>query len=305
MVTTKKGVFLGFLTGIFVALVVAGGAGFWIYKTIQARLSPPAIRETAEKNLSDAIVHPVTVGDASIGLTESVLVFGEIEVTVENETMVSVDRIEARAESLQGLRDRQFVELVVTRPTLSLKRHLERWNLESFLDPILAKMGAPSVPESTPESTDKNSPPIAHVQVTDAEITVSLDGGTSYSGLQIGNLDLRRENLEAPWDVRLENCKVRLNPSLEEWPILELVDLVQELIPANEIEAASGPDADATPSNPLEKLGTVTLENITFELIHPRHQIALGSFSFKASRLFEMIRVQTGTLKKKSPPPAS
>ncbi len=291
--------------GVVVTLIVAGVAGLWVYKEIQARLSPPAVIESAEKGLTDAVTHPVSIGDASIRLTESVLVLGEIQISVENDVIVSVDQIEARAKSLKDLQDRRFVELVVTHPKITLKRNVDRWNLESFLDPILAKIGAPEVEEGTSESAGKKSPPITHVQISDVELAVSLEGGAAYSGIQIGNLDLIRENLDSPWNIRLNDSKIRLNPSQEEWPFLEVVDLVQGMIPAKPVKDASGRVDEATKSSPLEKLGTVTLENIGFELIHPQNEITVESLSFEASRLFEIIRLQTGSLEKKSPPPAS
>ncbi len=288
-----------------VALIGAGGVGFWVYKTIQARLSPPAIREAAEKSLSEATSHPVSVGEASLSLTDSVLVFRNIGIKVEHEAFLTIDRIDARAESLTELNDRKFVELTVTKPKIILKRDSDRWNLEAFLDPLLKKIGSPSIVESSPEEIEKKPIPITHIQVTDAEVTVSLDWGESYSGINIGNLDLRRENIDMPWALRLKDSKVRLNPTQEEWPLLEVVDLVKGMIPKRENGTSEKPDPGIDKGGPLEALGTIALENVGFELIHPKQEITLEGFSFEASRFFEIIRVQSGTLEKKSPPKVS
>ncbi|MCB9784216.1 MAG: hypothetical protein H6751_14730 [Candidatus Omnitrophica bacterium] len=302
---TKKGLIGSFLAGLMVALICAGGAGYWVYKTIQARLSPPAIRQSAEESLSKAAAQPVSVGGASISLTDSVLVFRDIRIDVEDQEMISIDRIDARAEGLQELNQRQFVELIVTKPTISLRRDVGKWNLESFLQPILEKINTPSVPEATPESSERKPVPLTHIQVKDANLRVALDGGETYSSVAIGNLDLAREDLESPWIIRVEDSSIRLNPSQNEWPLLELAHLVEDKLKSRGEESSADENPPAEKKSPLKSIGTVAVEKVSFELIHPRTRLSLEEFSFEASEFFDLIRIQTGSLEKKSPPPAS
>jgi hypothetical protein len=281
-----------------VTLVGAGIAGYLFYKGIQARISPDAIRIAAEETLTGLVRQPVSVDSAKVGIANNLLSLERVRISSATGALVSVEKLEAYAEGgMEGLQQGRFARIVVTNPVVSLQRKDGEWNLTSFLSPLLRGPVGGIVSESTAEAAAEKGMPLTLVEVFGLELTVTLEDGTTYSGVSLDNLVLSRDGPDMAWQVHIRDASLRLNPSADEWPLLEATGCVRSLIAAG--DGISETDTSGSVSD-QHWLANVAVENVSIELVHPKQVLSVGGLSFSAENFLKLIRLRTGSLEKKS-----
>lgn len=293
---THRGIIRGFLAGVVVTLIGAGVAGYLFYKGIEAKISPEAIRTAAEETLAGLVQRPVSVGTAKIGIANNLLSMERVRISSATGTLLTVEKLEAFAEGgVDGLQEGRFARIVVTNPVVSLKREGGEWNLSSFLSPLLNSPVGGVVSDSTAENAEP-AMPLTLVQVFGLQLWVTLENETTYSGVSLKELVLSRSDPEQAWQVHAEDGNVQLNPSADEWPLLEAMGMGAG-IPVTGESVSRTEDADGSDS---QWLADVEIENVSLELVHPRQALSVGEISFSAEDFFRVIRLRTGSLEKKS-----
>jgi hypothetical protein len=292
---------VGFLFGVVLTLIATGLSAYYAYKTFERQISPETIRATAENQLTQLAGSPVSVGGAQINFP-NLLVLDHLKIASATQTLVTVEKIEAIAEGgVQGLKEARFIELVVTKPIVSLDRAGGKWNAATFLAPILdrfAKGGKPSPSGATGEAiqTAKGPPPLKSILLKGLSLAITVDGKSTPSALEAGDVSLSRKDAKSPWNLVCKGGHLRLNNADGEWPLLEALTALQQLFNGKKASPVEQPEP-REPAQPI--LAGVQLENITLELIQPAQLLTIEGLSLRADELFKMIEVQTGELEKK------
>ncbi|MCA9416607.1 MAG: hypothetical protein KC917_10060 [Candidatus Omnitrophica bacterium] len=300
-----RGLIRGFLLGVVVTLILAAAIGYGVYRQVEKAISDESVRETAEETLARVMGGSVAIRDGEISLP-NLLTLSEVSLSDGKGKMVSVDRIELIAEGgVQGLREGKFGQVILTHPTISLQRSQDTWNLVEFLRPVLGEAKAIQADASPENGSSRNELPLKLVKIVGLDFQVSLEDEALYSGISADEVILSRKDLESPWAVQCRRGKLRLNPSADEWPLAETYQALTGLMshPTQPAPESSGNAGQPFKSPPW--LGDVILEDFDLELIHPNQHLTINGLSMQADEMFELIRLQTGSLEKKTPPPCS
>ena len=285
-------------------LIVAGVIGYSIYKRVETAIAPETVRETAEETLARIMGGKVQVSSGEISLP-NLLTLTDVSLSDGRGKMVAFDRVELIAEGgVQGLQEGRFGQIILTNPKISLQRIEGKWNLVEYLSPLLSAAGrTPSISPSS--ATDERKPlPLKLVRIVGLDFQVTLDEGKVYSGIEAQEVTLSREDLESPWNVHCKGGSLRLNPTSEEWPLLETtqaLSMMAALRPAGNIQSETR--QSPLPVTSPFRMGDVILDSFDLELIHPNQHLTLSGLSIQMDELFELIRLQTGSLEKKTPHP--
>ena len=299
--SAHRGIIRGFLAGMVVTLIGAGVAGYLFYKGIQAKISPDAIRTAAEDTLTGLVRQPVSVDSAKVGIANNVLSLETVRIASATGDLLTVEKLEAYAEGgMEGLQQGRFSRLVVTNPVVSLERKHGEWNLTSFLSPLLRSPVGGILSESTAEAAVEMGMPLTLVEVFGFQLKVTLEDGTTYSGVSLERLVLTREEPQAAWQVRAGDGSLRLNPSSDQWPLLEVFRSVQSLAASSNEESPSDETDTSGSVSGQHWLANVAVEDVSIELVHPQYALSVGGVSFSAEDLFKVIRLRTGALEKKN-----
>jgi len=305
MMATRSGAIRGFLAGVAVTVVVAGLAGYLFYKGIQSKLSPEAIRKAAERKISAMMQQPVTVGSADLQFP-NLITLKRLRINSEDQPLLVAERIEAYAEGgVQGVEQGRFSRLVVTNPVISLERKNGTWNLASFLSPFLEKKSSGGVSDSTGSAEPAGPIPLTLIEVTGLKMTVTLGEKDTYSAVDFGELTFSRENPGSPWNVHARNGNLRLNPAEGEWPLLEAVGLARGIASQEPGKSADRSNAQPQEANTPSWLGEVVAEEVNVQFVHTNQILSASGLSFQAKNLFELIRLRTGSLEKKTSRPSA
>lgn len=293
--SSGRGLIRGFLAGVAVALLFAGAAGYFIYRKVETAISPETVRETAEETLARIMGGAVQVQSGEISLP-NILTLSGVTLSDSNGEMLSFERVQLIAEGgVQGIQEGRFAQVVVTQPQITLRRQNGAWNLVDFFKPLLTKKPSEAVEE-------KNPPPITLIRIVGLDFKTELEEGALYSGFQAEEATLSRKDLDSPWAVYARKGVIRMNPTANEWPLLETYSAVAALV-----APASGPPppapSDRPPFQSPDWLGDVILDDFELEIIHPNQHLRISGLSMKADEMLEMIRLQTGSLEKKKPSP--
>ena len=299
-----RGLIRGFIAGVTVTLVVAVGVGYVVYKKVETAISSESVKETAEETLARIMGGKVQIQSGEISLP-NLLTLSDVSFANAQGKIVSFDRVELIAEGgVQGIREGQFAQVILTHPVITLERVGETWNLVEFLKPLIA--GAQVSHESSPsEASGEQKPlPVKMIQMTGLDFQVSLKDKEVYSGISAKEVTLSRENLDSPWVLYCKQGRLRLNPSADEWPLVETYVALADLVapqPAGEIGSSTGP---SSPSLGVPfALGDILFDDFDLEFIHPKQHLTLSGLSLRSDEFFELIRIQTGNLEKKTPHP--
>lgn len=294
-----RGLIAGFLAGVVLTLLLAGSTAYYVYTQVQHRLSQEGTQQTVETRLESLFGPGVSVGGAQVTLP-NLITLSKVNIVNATGTIFSVEKIEAVAEGgVKGLQEGQFVEVALTHPVIALEKKHGRWNLRDLIDPILARSAALAstsmvAPASgTPITPVPKGIPLKTVQVKGLKVTIAVED-QPLQQYEIENLVCSRENREAPWSLVCQGTQVHLNSATEEFPLGDLVRSVRDLLPTRQ-EETSTPPAIAHPW-----LAGVVLENTSLELTYPQQRILIEGISFQADSLFEVLKLQTGSLEKKN-----
>lgn len=299
----KKSAIVGFLIGVILTLILAGGAGYLLYQKIERAISPETTRATAEEQLSKLARQPVTVGEAKADLIESLLTLNKVRIGSGTETFLEIEKVELAAEGgVQGLRAGRFSEAVLTHPVVSLEKREGRWNLQTYLAPIIegARKAAGLPREITSEpSSVADGPQISlrSIRVSDLEIQLALDDGASFTGLSVSEVDLAREGPGTPWNLTARGTQVQVNTTSGDMPLLGALQEAQTLLGGASGSKALGGSKAVSPA-----LAGVALEDVSLEWSQPSQILSFEGLSFRAEDFFRLLSMQTGSLEKKNSP---
>ena len=305
-----RGLIRGFIVGVVVTLVAVGGIGYSVYKRIEKSVSPETVRETTEEALARILGGEVHVQSGEVILPNLLTLTG-VELSDSRGEIVSVDRVELIAEGgVQGLKKGQFGQIRLVHPRITLERDDQKWNLVEFLKPLLSRSITVASASTPSASTAHPGLPLRLVDIVDLDFRVSLKNREIYSGISVEQLALSRNTLDSPWDVHCKKGRLRLNPSAEEWPLVEtyaaLANLVRSGTASRKAPPSGTPSTGMGPAaqiSPPSWLGECVLDDFDLEFIHPNQHLTVSGLSLQAGQMLEFIRLQTGDLKKKTPSP--
>ncbi len=302
--SSGRGLIRGFLVGVFLTMILAGGIGYVIYKRVETAISPESVRESAEETLARIMGGKVQVRSGEIGLP-NLLTLSDVSLSDGHGKMISFDRVELIAEGgVQGLQEGRFGQVILTNPTISLQRIEGKWNLVEYLQPLLSASQKKSASSPLSASAEQKPLPLKLVQITGLDFQVTLGDGEVYSGIDADEVTLSREDLDSPWAIHCKSGRLRLNPTAEEWPLFETYDALVGLLADNQVaESSPGRSLTGEPWNSPTWLGDVIMDGFDLEFIHPNQHLTLSGLSMQADEMFEFIRLQTGNLEKKTPHP--
>jgi hypothetical protein len=283
---------------------VGGGAAYWFYQRVRSELSPESIQESAESVLADLAGQDVQVGSAELGIADGTLSLSRVRIASQTETFFSADRIVAFADGgLSGLKEGRFAQLRIEKPVLTLERRGGQWNLSAFLTPILHRVKSKG--DETSGTSAPTSLPLNRVQLNNPHLTVTLEDGKTYSAVEFARLDLSRENPESPWELSAQQGSLRLNPTADEWPLLDAAELLQALVVDLGVGGASQTPSATGESQSMLGLKRVFLDEVQVDLIQQGQSLSVGGLSFEAQEFFQFLKLQTGSLEKKSLKPSA
>jgi hypothetical protein len=300
MMTGGQGIFRGFLLGVLLAFLVAGGAAWYVYGQIQRQIAPENTRQVVETQLARLVSSPVSVGDARIKFP-NLLTLERVKISSASETLADVEKVEASAEGgIDGLRRGRFLEVVLTHPVISLHLRNGKWNLVEFLEPILAKMssaqGAPI--SATPGVVAPAVLPLQVISLKGLELKVQTGEKLPEVTLRAASVELSRKDPGSPWTLLCEGSHLRLDTLTGEWPLQNLFEALQGLAPDRKPADSAKNQGAAKSDAPL--LAGIRLENASVEIHQPAQILTIEGFSLNTDELFQVIRVQTGSLEKKN-----
>jgi len=133
------------------------------------------------------------------------------------------------------------------------------------------------------------------VQIKELKLTIAVEN-QPFQQYEAETLLCSRENNTSPWSLFCQGTRVRLNSASEAFSFGDLATSMMDLIPARK-------EKPMAPSSGVSSwLAGVTLENTSLELSYPQQNIILEGISFQADQLFEILKLQTGSLEKKNTP---
>ncbi len=295
-----RGLVAGFLAGVVLTLILAGSTAYYVYTQVQQRLSPEGTQQAVETRLVSLLGQGAKVGGAQVTFP-NLITLSNVSIANATGTVFSVEKIEAAAEGgVAGLQQGHFVEVVLTHPVITLERKHGRWNVRDLIDPLLARASAiasasPALPSAT-TTTTKHGIPLRMVQLKGLNLTIAVEIQPPQR-FEIETLLCSRENKESPWSLHCQGTQIHLNSAAEEFPFGELANSIQDLVPSHKEEPA------IPPSEKHPWLAGVILENTSLEITYPQQRIILEGISFQADELFEVLKLQTGSLEKKNVSP--
>lgn len=295
----NKSAFAGFLLGVILTLILAGGVGYYVFERVQRAISPETTRQTAEEQLSRVAGQPVSVGQAQADLIENLLSLDKVRIGSATDAFLEVDRIELFAEGgVQGLRSGRFSQAVLTHPVVALEQRAGRWNIEGFLLSLLEgrrlAAGEPGDSTSALPAVPGTSLSLLSLKITDLELEVELADAVSFTGFSAEEVQLTRNDPGAPWNLAVRGAQVQVNTVTGDMPLLDAFEQVHALFTSRTGEV-SAPQEQGAPA----ALAEVNLEDISLEWAQPSQILSFEGLSFRAEDFLHLIRAQTGSLEKK------
>ncbi len=286
-----RGLVVGFLAGVVLTLILAGSTAYYVYTQIQRRLSSEGTQQAVETQLVSLLGEGARVESAQVTFP-NLITLNNLSISNATGTILSVEKIEAAAEGgVTGLQQGRFIEVVLTRPVIALEKRHGRWNLRDLIDPLLARTTAGANASSS--TSTRASLPLRMVQIKEPKLTVAMEN-QPFQEYEAETLVCSREDHHSAWSLFCQGAHVRLNSTSESFPFGDLVNSMQDLVVSR-----SG-NSTAPPVDAGSWLAGVTMENTSLELNYPQQNIIIEGISFQADRLFETLKLQTGSLEKKN-----
>jgi hypothetical protein len=313
-----RGLVVGFLGGVLLTLIAAGVTGWYIYQSIQKKLSAENTQQMVESRMRSLLGSEVAVGSAVVTLP-NLITLERISLTSDDTSLLSIDKVEAAAEGgVTGLTEGRFVEVILTNPVVNLvQTEGGSWNLSKVLDPLLARsirtvttptqVGSGELSSATKLNTPATSMPLSkrlplkNIQLKNLQVSLTIEN-THQHKLRIGDLMLTRKDVDSSWSLTGKECAIQLATLSGKTDLVTTFNSLVGLVPSLTTAASPGGQGEKTPPQASSPpwLAGFRLEQVSLEVIDTQQNLSIEGITLSADELFEVIRIQSDQNEKKN-----